>query len=77
MNTKKKKIWRQGRKTGRTIIISCICVMCESGEMGGSRVWVVEKGRRENDTGRLNPNEGAFLSAESACVSLADGPLSL
>lgn len=34
------------------------------------------RGRREKDTGRLNPNEGAFLQAESACVSPADGLLS-
>lgn len=38
---------------------------------------MVEKGRREKDTGRLNPNEGAFLSTESACVSRADGLLSV
>lgn len=34
------------------------------------------KGRRGKDTGRLNPNEGAFLQTESACVSPADGLLS-
>lgn len=34
-------------------------------------------GRREKDTGRLNPNEGAFLQTESACVSPADGLLSV
>lgn len=71
-----KKNWRQGRKTGRTIIISCICVMCKSGEMGQRQCLGGRKGRREKDTGRLNPNEGALLQPESACVSLADGLLS-
>lgn len=35
------------------------------------------KGRREDDTGRLNPNEGSFLQPESACMSPADGLLSV
>lgn len=34
-------------------------------------------GRREKDTGRLNPNEGALRQTESACVSPADGLLSV
>lgn len=35
------------------------------------------KGRGVEDTRRLNPNEGAFLQTESACVSPADGLLSV
>lgn len=31
MDTKKKN-WRQGRKAGSTVIISCICVMPERGD---------------------------------------------
>lgn len=34
------------------------------------------KGRRKEDTGRMNPNEGALLHTQSACVSPADGLLS-
>lgn len=33
--------------------------------------------RKEKDTGRLNPNDGGFLQTKSACVSLADGLLSV
>ena len=53
--------------------------MCDVRERGDGVVaesgW--SNGRREKDTGRLNPNEGALLQPESACVSLADGLLSV
>lgn len=52
--------------------------MCDVQEWGDGAAAVSgwSKGRREKDTGRLNPNEGALLQPESACVSLADGLLS-
>lgn len=52
--------------------------MCDVQEWGDGAAAVSgwSEGRREKDTGRLNPNEGALLQPESACVSLADGLLS-
>ena len=53
--------------------------MCDVRERGDGAAAVSgwSKGRREKDTGRLNPNEGAFLQTESASVSPADGLLSV
>lgn len=51
--------------------------MCKSGEMGRRQCLGGRKGRGMKDTRRLNPNEGAFLRTESACVSPADGLLSV
>lgn len=50
--------------------------MYESGEMAAAAVSGWSKGRGAEDSRRLNPNEGAFLHTESACVSPADGLLS-
>ena len=53
--------------------------MCDVQERGDGVValsgW--SEGRREKDTGRLNPNEGALQQTECACVSPADGLLSV
>lgn len=53
--------------------------MCDVQEWGDGAAAVSgwSKGRREEDTERLNPNEGSFLQTESACVSPADGLLSV
>lgn len=53
--------------------------MCDVREWGDGAAAVSgwSKGKREKDTGRLDPNEGAFLQTESACVSPADGLLSV
>lgn len=68
-----KKKWRQGRKTGRTIIIPCICVMCESVEIGRWLCLGGREGRRGEDTRRLNPNEGAFCILKApVCLQQMD-----
>lgn len=45
--------------------------------MGRRQCLGGRKGGERKDTGRLNPNEGAFLQTESACVFPADGLLSV
>lgn len=52
-----------------------MCSVRERGD-GAAAVSGWSRGRRGRDTGRLHPNEGAFLPTESACVSPADGLLS-
>jgi len=53
--------------------------MCDVQEWGDGAAamsgW--SKGRGVKDTRGLNPNEGAFLQTKSACVSPADGLLSV
>lgn len=53
--------------------------MCDVQDWGDGAAAVSgwSKGRGEKDTRRLNPNEGAFLWTKSACVSPADGLLSV